>query len=242
MKKLLLFLFTTLCLSYTASVFATSNYNVYNSEIYNLKNKFADDEKILFIVDYSESMVENIGQGRKIDIALNTLSNIIPRIPQSTQIGLRVYGHKSGFTMLQSCRASNLVLPPTKYSGKMLLNSLYHYKPTGWTPITYSLKEAVNKDFANIKGNKRIILLTDGGENCDESPCTYALKLIQLRDDIKIDVIAFAINDEDAINQLKCAAYATSGKFFTADNPTDLLKSFEKSLNIEKSVDGVILK
>lgn len=241
MKKLCLFLFTILCLTYSATVFATSNYNVYQPENYNLKNKIIPDEKILFIVDYSESMTENLGSVRKIDAVLNTLSNIIPRIPNSAQIGLRVYGHKSGFTMVQNCRASNLIIPPTKSSNQIILNSLYKYRPTGMTPITYSLKESVNKDFANIQGDKRIILLTDGGENCDESPCNYALKLTQLRSDIKIDVIAFGINDEDAINQLKCTALTTSGKFFNAENQYELLKSFEQSLNIEKSVDGVIL-
>ena len=56
------------------------------------------------------------------------------------------------------------------------------------TPITYSLKQAVKKDFLGYSGKKHIILLTDGGENCDESPCAYVMELIKVRKDIKIDV------------------------------------------------------
>ena len=86
-------------------------------------------------------------------------------------------------------------------------------KPRGMTPITYSLKQAVNKDFLGYSGKKHIILLTDGGENCDESPCTYVLDLIKFRKDITIDVIAFNINDEDDLSQLECTSLVTSGNF-----------------------------
>ena len=77
-------------------------------------------------------------------------------------------------------------------------------------------------------------------KNCDESPCDYAIELMKTRDDIAIDVIAFDIFDEEANNQLRCAAVATRGKFYSANTPNQLLDSLFESLNIDKNVKGTI--
>ncbi len=199
-------------------------------------------EKVLFIVDFSNSMNESIGNQRKIDIAVDTMYDILPQLNKDTWVGLRVYGHKNGFTPMQSCTASELISPVAQNNAGDIMNKLARVNATGWTPITYSLKQAVNVDFAGINGTKRIILLSDGGENCDESPCDYAIQLMQYRDDIKIDVIAFSISDNDANDQLKCAALMTSGRFYTANTAAQLANSLLDSLNMEKDVQGVIIK
>ena len=77
--------------------------------------------------------------------------------------------------------------------------NLTQLKPKGMTPITYSLKQAIKNDFIGFSGKKHIILLTDGGENCDESPCKFVMELIKVRKDIVIDVIAFNIDNPDDI-------------------------------------------
>ena len=167
-------------------------------------------------------------------------SNVLFKIPDSVKTGLRVYGHKVGFTYLDGCMASKLAVPFGTKNADRILGALYNTRAMGWTPITYSLKQAVNADFAGVQGKKHIVLLSDGGENCDESPCTYAIELMKIRDDISIDVIAFDINDIDANNQLRCAAVTTRGKFYSANTPYQLLDSLFESLNIDKSVKGTI--
>ena len=87
-------------------------------------------------------------------------------------------------------------------------------------------------------GKKHIILLTDGGENCDESPCTYVMELIKVRKDITIDVIAFNIEDEDDLAQLECASMVTSGQFYTANTAAELARSLHNSLNIQRNVEA----
>lgn len=202
--------------------------------------KFEDGSHILFIVDFSNSMNDKLGNKTKLQIALETLTVILPKISKNVQTGLRIYGHKAGFTYLQGCMASKLAVPFAMANADRILGALYATKAVGWTPITYSLKQAVNNDFAGVKGKKHIVLLTDGGENCDESPCTYAIELMKQRDDISIDVIAFDINDIDANDQLRCAAVTTRGKFYTANTPYQLLDSLFESLNIDKNVKGTI--
>lgn len=203
---------------------------------------FADEEFILFIVDFSNSMTEKLHGTTKINMVLDTMQEILPLLPPEKRVGLRVYGHKGGglFPSI-ACSASSLIVPMTKNSAPLIQSALFSLKPTGWTPITYSLKQAVNSDFAGVRGKKRIILLTDGGENCDESPCDYVLELQKTRQDIYIDVIAFNINDQEANNQLKCTALVTSGKFYSANTAAELTKSLFNSLDISKEVQGVIV-
>ena len=219
------------------------NYSLYTPQSYKQTaqtGKFKEGSKILFIVDFSNSMNEELGGRKKIDIAMDTLSSILPKINPNVQTGLRVYGHRAGFTYLQGCMASKLAVPLATNNAQNILASIYRTNATGWTPITYSLKQAVNSDFAGVSGKKHIILLTDGGENCDESPCTYAIELMKQRDDISIDVIAFDIYDIEANNQLRCTALATRGKFYSAGSSGELQNSLFDSLGIDKNVHGTI--
>ena len=200
------------------------------------------EEFVLFIVDFSNSMTEKLHGTQKINMVLDTMQELLPKIPKNKRVGLRVYGHKGGgFIPGLACKASSLIVPMTKNSAPLIQSALFSIKPTGWTPITYSLKQAVNSDFAGVTGKKRIILLSDGGENCDESPCDYVMELTKTRQDITIDVIAFNIYDQEANNQLKCTALVTTGKFYTANTAAELMKSLSNSLGVSKEVQGVII-
>ncbi len=221
---------------------AQSQFNVYSPENYSLKNVNTETEKIMFVVDFSNSMNEYLGKYRKIDVALIALKDILPKIPKSAQIGLRIYGYRSGISPIDACMASKLVVPIDYDNAKKVYYELERVVPTGMTPITYSIKQSLKNDFGLWQGQKRIIILTDGGENCDESPCNYAVKLMSKRQDVKIDVIAFSINDKNALSQLKCTALVTNGKFYNADTYSELVDSLNESFNIEKSVEGKILE
>ena len=169
------------------------------------------------------------------------MKEILQQIPQNTAVGLRVYGHRTGFTPRQSCTASQLVSPIQTNNAMNIYSKLNSLNAVGWTPITYSLKQAAFTDFSDKISKKRIILISDGGENCDESPCDFIIELMKYRDDIRIDVIALAIGDKDANNQLKCVALVTSGKFYNANTAAELKNSLQDSLNLQKEVQGVIL-
>ncbi len=200
-----------------------------------------DAEKLLFIVDFSNSMNERMGYKTKLDIALSTMKDILQMIPQHTSVGLRVYGHKTGFTPKQSCTASSLVSPIQKNNAANIYSRLSSINAVGWTPITYSLKQAIFMDFGDTTAKKRIILISDGGENCDESPCDFIIELMKNRNDVVIDVIALAVGDVDSNNQLKCVALVTSGKFYNANTAAELKNSLQDSLNLQKEVQGVIV-
>ena len=245
MKKSLLILIFCLCFVQFLGNNALANFE-YNYKVHNpqdtkgaLKN-IKEKSNVIFIIDYSNSMNEKIGEKTKLELALDTVSELMGKIPDEVNVGLRVYGYNKGLTYLFGCTSSKLFVPLGVQNRGEIVSTLNSLTASGWTPITYSLKQAVNKDFIGIEGKKHIVLLTDGGENCDESPCTYAISLMQTRDDITIDVIAFDLNDYEARNQLRCTALATRGKYFEAKDKEELKNSLFESLNVNTEVKGEI--
>ncbi|OLA76706.1 MAG: hypothetical protein BHW55_09005 [Candidatus Melainabacteria bacterium 35_41] len=235
MKKLLLLL-----ILFAMPAFAGS-YGVYTPDNYSADD-VQEDERILFILDFSNSMSEYLDGRRKVDLMIDTMKSLLPNMNKNISVGLRVYGHRMGLTPFEACRASTLVSPIAVANGINIRNSLLDIKPRGMTPITYSLKQAVKNDFLGFTGKKHIILLTDGGENCDESPCSYVLELIKVRKDVKIDVIAFNIDDEDDLSQLECTSLVTSGKFYNANTAAELARSLNSSVNSVKTVEARIIE
>lgn len=234
MKNLVLLLCFFISLSVSAY-----EYGVYSPEKYSLKQN--GEEMTLFILDFSSSMEEYLENDTKFDLMLSTMKKILPTINPNSMVGLRVYGHKMGFTPFDACRASSLIVPIQRGNGYNIHYNLTQLKPKGMTPITYSLKQAVKNDFIGFSGKKHIILLTDGGENCDESPCKFVMELIKVRKDIVIDVIAFNIDNPDDIAQLQCTSLVTSGKFYSANTAAELANSLTNSLNVHKEVEAKIL-
>lgn len=212
-------------------------YEVYTPENYNYKNS---GDKLLFVVDYSNSMGEYLEHKTKANQVKDMMNYILPRISPSTKVGMRVYGHTCNLLAYNACRSSELVVPLNFANSSAILSKMEKLRPRGMTPITYSLKQAVKDDLDGYEGIKHIILLTDGGENCDESPCDYSIELVKKRRDIKIDVIAFNVRDEDDLAQLKCTADVTGGKFSEANTKAQLFRSMEEMILPHKSVEAVI--
>ena len=213
-------------------------YEVYSPENYQYRQI---DDNILFVVDFSNSMSEYLENQTKANLVKKTLSSILSQIPAETKVGMRVYGHNCNFLAFQACRSSELIIPIEKENALKIPSAISKLKPRGMTPITYSLKQAVKKDFSDINGKKHIILLTDGGENCDESPCNYAISLVKTRKDINIDVIAFDVEDSDDLAQLKCAADVTGGHFVEADTSAQLIRALNELVLPDKKVEALIL-
>ena len=231
MKKLaLLFLIT---------IIPVLAFDVYMPDEYKFKD---NGDKLLFVLDYSNSMGEYLEHKTKVNQVKEMMSYILPQISPETKVGLRVYGHTCNIIAYNACRSSELVTPLGFANSANILSEMSRLRPRGMTPITYSLKQAVNKDLQGYDGIKHIILLTDGGENCDESPCDYSIELVKNRKDIKIDVIAFNVHDDDDLAQLRCTADVTGGHFTEAETKAQLFHSMEELILPHKSVEATIYK
>lgn len=212
-------------------------YEVYTPNDYSYKKS---GDKLLFVVDFSNSMGEYLEHKTKVNQVKNMMSEILPQISSDTKVGVRVYGHTCNILAYNACRSSELLVPLRENNSSNIISAMAKLRPRGMTPITYSLKQAVKKDFAGMDGVKHIILLTDGGENCDESPCDYSIELVKTRRDIKIDVIAFNVHDSDDLAQLKCTADVTGGHFIEADTNAQLMNSMQELILPHKQVEAML--
>lgn len=230
MKNFVLILFILIILPVLA-------YQVYMPEEYSYKN---NGNKLLFILDFSNSMGEFLEHKTKVSQIKEMMKTILPQISSDTEVGVRVYGHTCNIFAYNACKSSELLVPLGLNNSLKINSAISKLRPKGMTPITYSLKQGVNKDLKGLDGVKHIILLTDGGENCDESPCDYAIELMKERRDIKIDVIAFNVHDSNDLDQLKCVADVTSAKFIKADTKSQLMQSMQELILPHKQVQALL--
>lgn len=212
-------------------------YEVYSPTDYSYQNS---GDKLLFVVDFSNSMGEYLEHKTKVNLVKSMMAEVLPQISPETKVGIRVYGHTCNVIAYNACRSSELLVPLRENNSETINRAISKLRPRGMTPITYSLKQAVKKDLAGMDGTKHIILLTDGGENCDESPCDYSIELVKTRKDIKIDVIAFNVHDSDDLAQLKCTADVTGGNFVEAETNAELLHSMKEFTLPHKQVEALI--
>ncbi len=247
MKKIVLYL-TILLLGIFLSAqksFCRQGYNVYeNPGQYKVP---AGRENILIILDCSLSMEDEIDGIRKLDIAKDVITKVLGQIPGNVMVGLRVYGHKAGLVNslfgVDECEASELLVPINPNNHHRIAAALSKLSPVGMTPICYSIDQSVRYDFTGLSGKKRIILVSDGMENCNGSPCEFAVELVKKNVDVSIDVIGFdLLSNPSAMKHLRCAALVTKGKFYTADNPEEFLRSLQQIFSVTKDVQGTILK
>lgn len=116
-----------------------------------------------------------------------------------------------------SCSATIQVAKVESNNSTALYNGMNSVKIGGSTPLTLALEQSVESDFAGLGQDlkKKIILITDGGENCGGDPCAFAKSLMAKRKDIIIDVVLVSSNSRSLI----CVSDITGGKFY---NPVDV--------------------
>lgn len=237
MRKLKLILF--FCLLLAICCYAEGEYNVFVAPKLPKINS-SESTQTLFILDYSNSMNEMLIDKTKYHLLLDSMKTLLPQIAEN-KIGVRIYGHRWGFTPIDACKASNLIVPIANDNAYLISDSLKKFHPKGMTPITYSLKQAVQNDFKHDEREKHIVLITDGGENCDESPCKYAMELVKYRKDIKIDVIALNLDNEEDLDQLRCTAVVTGGKLYSANTQAELIQNLHNAFNRRKQVNAKLI-
>lgn len=103
----------------------------------------------------------------------------------------------------------------------------------GATPLVYGLDRAIYQDFASISQNtlKKVVLITDGGENCGGDPCAFASQLMSKRQDVHIDVVLVGSNS----SKLSCLAKTTGGKFYNVKNLSDFSTVVQQSMTTPSS-------
>jgi hypothetical protein len=188
-------------------------------------------KSVEIIMDASNSMWGQIAGEAKITIARKVLAQIINGLPDSMNIGMRVYGHRYGLNDPKACTDTELVVPIGPVAKAQLIDTVNKIQLKGKTPLVISVLEAI-KDFENIP-NGSIILVTDGIESCngDIKSIAPAIKAAGL--ELQVNIVGFDIKEAAARQELESIAKSTQGRYIDARNSGELLSALEQTLKLE---------
>ena len=187
--------------------------------------------QVELILDASGSMKRKIGGRRMIDEAKDTMAQIIEGLPDDLQVALRVYGHRIREGQRGACQDSELVFPLAKLDKPRLLGRVRAIQALGTTPIAYSLQQ-VERDFATARGEKMIILVTDGKEECKGNPSAVVAELLAKGFQMRLNVVGFALGDEATKREMEQIAALTGGHFFDAKDAKALPGAIARALAV----------
>jgi Mg-chelatase subunit ChlD len=198
-----------------------------------------DSAHIELILDASGSMWAKLGKSTRIEVAKEALNKIIDDLSErkGIAVGLRVYGHRTN-----DCKDTKLEIPIGPLDAKKMKKFINGIKPKGKTPIAYSLEQAARDFMIDFKGNRIVILVTDGLESCNGDPCAAAKALAEKGIVSKIHVVGFGM-DKKSVSQLECIVKPSGGLLLEANNADELAKAFDTivktALDVNLEVKGL---
>ena len=178
------------------------------------------------VLDASGSMVNEIQGNSMMDIAKNSINEILTTLPDNANVGLRVFGHLGDNTAekrTESCGANELLQPITKLDREKIKSVMSPIQPTGWTSVAKSIEKGT-ADLSQFKGEKDVNILyiiTDGIETCDGDPVAMAEKLKGGKTNVILGIIGFNVDaNQDAL--LRQIAQAGGGYYASANEANTL--------------------
>ena len=186
------------------------------------------DRATLLIFDASNSMWGRMDGRPKISVAKEILGDALDWIPQDLTLGLRVYGNRVAHAR-RDCRDSELLVPLAPGDRDRIRSAVAGFRPNGQTPLAYALEQA-GRDFADFRGERAVVLVTDGIESCGGDPA-QAARALQAHGSIPVHVIGFGLGgaDEDPAG-LRAIAAASGGRFLTARSAAELREALAVSV------------
>jgi Mg-chelatase subunit ChlD len=168
------------------------------------------------ILDASGSMLQRIGSQRRIDMAKQTLTKLASgTIPPGTPFALRVLGRE-----VDSCQTDlEIPLAPLDAGAVAAKISRVESKNNARTPLGASL-DKVMEDLRAAKGERLVILLTDGDETCGGNPATAIEKLTKAG--VRVNIVGFAIDDPKLHATLRHWADVAGGHYYEAKDAGSL--------------------
>ncbi len=193
--------------------------------------QMATPPSIELVLDGSGSMKKKLGDKTRMAVAKEVLSDIIRELPPDVDVALRVYGHRIREGQKGDCQDTELIYPFAKLDKDRLIAQIQAVKPLGTTPIAYSLMQTA-KDLGEGKGEKTIILVTDGKEECGGDLVRTVEDLKKQGLDVRLHVVGFAVKDQDTQAQMQEAAEAAGGRYLSAADRSGLEKAIAQTLAI----------
>lgn len=181
-------------------------------------------ERMLVVLDGSGSMWGQINGKPKLEIAIETLSEVLKAVAADTEIGLMAYGHREK----GNCADIELIVPAAAGTKNQIINAVNNLKFLGKTPLSAAVKLAA-KELAYTENKATVILITDGIETCDANVCETGNLLESQGINFTTHVVGFGLSNEEG-RQVACLAENTGGQYFAAANADELVAALAKTI------------
>lgn len=184
----------------------------------------ATEGRLLLLLDASGSMAEPAaGGGRKIDAARDALTEVVKRLPDDAEVGMRVFGATvESRDDKGACTDTQNVVPVGPVDRARLTEQIAAYEPYGETPIGNALRAAAED--LGPKGRRTIVLMSDGEPTCQPDPCDVAEELRREGVGLRVNVVGLDV-DPAARRALQCVAAAGGGSYVDVRDAGELADS-----------------
>jgi len=183
------------------------------------------------ILDCSGSMLSPLGKSTRIGTARQVLRDVLAKIPDDFNVGLRVYANRYSWKDMQhSCTDTQLLLPIEKLDRQRILSTVDNLKPRGDTPLVYSVLQTP----ADLKavGGGSVIVITDGQETCHGDPVKAAEALKTAGIPVTLNIVGFTLKGkekQDVERLMSPFAEATGGHYYYAENGEALARALSQA-------------
>lgn len=187
---------------------------------------------VMVVLDASGSMKTADAPGPRIDAAKAAVSQLVDRLPATTQVGLQVYGTATGSSDAEKaagCSDIKTLMPVASLDAPAMKAAVSKVVASGYTPIGKALEAAAAA--LPAEGPRSIVLVSDGEDTCaPPAPCEVAKKLKGQGIDLVIHTVGFKV-DPAARQQLSCIAAATNGTYSDADDAGQLTQALQTKVD-----------
>ena len=183
-------------------------------------------ENIMLVLDASGSMWGQIAGKTKVEIARETVADVLGTWKAGNAIGLIAYGHRRK----GDCSDIETLIEPGPLDRAAFLSTVNHLNAKGMTPLSAAVKHAAGALESSEK-KATVILVSDGEETCNLDPCAMGAELEKNGVDFTAHVIGFDVADVKHQAQLRCLAENTGGHYFNARNADELAAAIEGAVN-----------
>lgn len=173
-------------------------------------------ERTIIVLDASGSMWGQIDGKPKLEIARESLREVLKSVPADTELGLMAYGHREK----GSCTDIELIVPPAKGTESAISTAVDNMKFLGKTPLSAAVRQAA-EDLKYTENKATVILITDGLETCEADPCALGKELEQSGVDFTAHVVGFGLTADEG-KKVACLAENTGGKYIQASDAAGL--------------------
>ena len=181
--------------------------------------------RAIVILDASGSMWAQIDGKTRIEIARDTLKEVLEGVPSEVELGFMAYGHRTK----GDCTDIELMVPPEAGTADQIIGAAMSLNPRGKTPLSAAVRQAA-EELKYTEDAATVVLITDGIETCNADPCALAGELEAAGVDFTVNVVGFGLSDEEGA-AVKCLADNTGGTYISADDEDGLKDAIDVAVN-----------